>query len=91
MLFRSPPPQHTHTLSALPPPSCLCPHAFHVPVETSSLLLLLETDVLQFERAGDEAGVTALLHQATDPPVIAVLLEANKTEKIDTVPEQFTQ
>lgn len=33
-----------------------------LPLDSSSLLLLLQPDVLEFQRAGDEADLTALLH-----------------------------
>lgn len=44
-------------------------------METSSLLLLLDADILQSQRAGDEADLAALLHQPSYPPVIVVFLE----------------
>lgn len=44
-------------------------------------LLLQHTGVLQFDRAGYEAHLTALLHQTTDPPVIVVLLHAEQTAR----------
>jgi len=40
----------------------------------ASLLALLSPQRLQFDRAGDETDVRALLHQPADPPVIVVLL-----------------
>jgi hypothetical protein len=40
----------------------------------ASLLALLSPQRLQFDRAGDETNVRALLHQPADPPVIVVLL-----------------
>ena len=40
----------------------------------ASLLALLSPQRLQFDRAGDETDVRALLHQPPDPPVIVVLL-----------------
>ena len=39
-------------------------------------LLLQQTGVLQFDRAGDEAHLAALLHQTPDPPVVVVLLHS---------------
>lgn len=44
------------------------------PVEASSLLFLLQSDIFELQRARDEANVTAFLHQATNPPVVVVLL-----------------
>lgn len=41
-------------------------------------LLLQQTSVLQFDRAGDEAHLAALLHQTSDPPVVVVLLHADR-------------
>ena len=40
----------------------------------SHSLFLQHTGVLQFDGAGNEAHLTALLHQTPDPPVIVVLL-----------------
>lgn len=54
---------------------CEAKGVLHSPAKTSSLLLLLKADVLQFEGAGDEADVTALLHQTAYPPVIVVFLQ----------------
>lgn len=34
----------------------------YLPLDSSSLLLLLEPDVLELQRAGDEADLAALLH-----------------------------
>lgn len=45
------------------------------PVEASSLLLLLESDVLQLQRTRDESDFTAFFHQTADPPVIVELLQ----------------
>lgn len=42
-------------------------------------LLLQQTGVLQFDRAGNEAHLTALFHQTPDPPVIVVLLYSEQT------------
>lgn len=47
------------------------------PVLSHPLLLQL-TSVLQLDRAGDEAHLTALLHQTSDPPVVVVLLRGNR-------------
>lgn len=44
-------------------------------METSSLLLLLNADILQSQRAGNEADLAALLHQPSYPPVVIVFLE----------------
>lgn len=44
------------------------------PVEASSLLLLLESDVFQLQRTRDEADLAAFFHQAADPPVVVELL-----------------
>lgn len=41
----------------------------------SHSLLLQQPGVLQFDWAGNEAHLTALLHQAPDPPVVIVLLQ----------------
>lgn len=55
-------------------------------MEAPPLLLLLDADVLQFERAGDEADLTALLHQSADPPVIVVLLWARNHNRVQAQP-----
>lgn len=47
------------------------------PLDSSSLLLLLEPDVLELQGAGDEPDLTALLHQAPDPPVVVELLRTH--------------
>lgn len=44
-------------------------------VEAAPLLLLLDADVLQAQRARDEADLAALLHQPPYPPVIVVFLQ----------------
>lgn len=44
------------------------------PVEASSLLLLLESDVFQLQGTRDEADLAAFFHQAADPPVVVELL-----------------
>lgn len=41
-------------------------------------LLLQHAGVFQFDRAGDEAHLTALLHQTSDPPVIVVFLQRDR-------------
>lgn len=51
-------------------------------METSPLLLLLDADVLQAQRAGDEADLAALLHQPPYPPVVIVLLEHTKVTHV---------
>lgn len=66
----------------IPPPPALSypsPHPvllllLNSPVEASSLLFLLESNVFQFQGARDEADVAAFFHQAADPPVIVELL-----------------
>lgn len=45
------------------------------PVEASSLLFLLESDVFQLQRTGDEADLAAFFHQTAYPPVIVELLK----------------
>lgn len=58
-------------------------------------LLLQQTGVLQFDWARDEAHLTALLHQAPDPPVIVVLLHSEGPSAVSlfvkTNPSQFLQ
>lgn len=44
-------------------------------VEAAPLLLLLDADVLQAQRARDEADLAALLHQPPYPPVVVVFLQ----------------
>ena len=44
-------------------------------MDAAPLLLLLQADVLQLQGAGDEADLTALLHQPADPPVVVELLQ----------------
>lgn len=53
------------------------------PLDSSSLLLLLEPDVLKLQRAGDETDLAALLHEAANPPVVVKLLrgDINGTHK----------
>lgn len=41
----------------------------------AQLLFLQQAQAVQFDRAGDEANLTALLHQSPDPPVIIVFLQ----------------
>lgn len=41
----------------------------------SQLLFLQQTQAVQFDRARDEANLTALLYQAPDPPVVIVFLQ----------------
>lgn len=76
---------HVSTLQNLllipPPPAFSHPSSrqipllfFHSPMEASSLLFLLKSDIFQLQRARDETNVTAFLHQATNPPVVVVLL-----------------
>lgn len=48
-----------------------------LPLDSSSLLLLLEPDVLELQRAGDEANLAALFHQPADPPVVVELLRGD--------------
>lgn len=45
------------------------------PVEASSLLLLLQSNILQLQRTRDESDFTAFFHQTADPPVIVELLQ----------------
>lgn len=54
-------------------------------------LLLQQTGVLQLDRAGDEAHLTALLHQTSDPPVIVVLLRVNREGSTDVGDRQRQQ
>lgn len=60
-------------------PNCgtICNFPINSPLDSSPLLLLLEPDVLELQRAGNEADLTALLHQAADPPVIVELLQGD--------------
>lgn len=48
-----------------------------LPLDSSSLLLLLEPDVLELQWAGDEANLAALFHQPADPPVVVELLRGD--------------
>lgn len=50
-------------------------------MEASPLLFLVESDVLQLQRARDEADFTALFHQTADPPVIVELLQIGEIRK----------
>jgi len=47
-------------------------------METSSLLLLLNADILQSKRAWNKANLAALLNQPSYPPVVIVFLEHRK-------------
>lgn len=47
-------------------------------METSSLLLLLNADILQSKRAWNKANLAALLNQPSYPPVIIIFLEHRK-------------
>lgn len=47
-------------------------------METSSLLLLLNADILQSKRAWNKANLTALLNQPSYPPVVIIFLEHRK-------------
>lgn len=51
------------------------PSSADSPVEASSLLLLLQPDVFQLQRARDEADLAAFFHQTADPPVVVELLQ----------------
>lgn len=50
-------------------------------MEASPLLFLVESDVLQLQRARDEADFTAFFHQTADPPVIVELLQIGEIRK----------
>lgn len=56
-------------------------------METSSLLFLLDADILQSKRAWNETNFTALLHQPPYPPVIIVFLEHRKVSGLASYPE----
>lgn len=64
---------------------CICNRFFlGLPGAESVLshpLLLQQTGVLQFDWTGDEAHLTALLHQTPNPPVIVVLLHEEQTTR----------
>lgn len=68
--------------AALIQPSSSCS-----PREASSLLFLLKADVLQLQWARNEPNVTALFHQASNPPVIVVFLK-NRTRKVSATKSQ---
>lgn len=55
-----------------PPPPCQAPGAEAV---LAQLLFLQQAQAVQFDRAGDEANLTAFLHQSPDPPVIIIFLQ----------------
>lgn len=64
----------TISVAAYSPTSWTLTSQSSSPVEASSLLFLLESDVFQLQRARDEANVAAFFHQAANPPVIVELL-----------------